>query len=64
MWTRFDKKYDVKKTALHASSFGLFINANNGYNSGKPNYNAMRMGFASFNEKEMRSVMEILKKAM
>ena len=64
VWTRFDKKYDVKKIALHASSFGLFINANNGYNGGKPNYNAMRMGFASFNEKEMRSVMEILKKIM
>lgn len=64
VWTRFDKKYDLKKIAEKAASNGLFLNANNGYNTGKINYNAMRMGFASFNEKEMRAVMEILKKVV
>jgi GntR family transcriptional regulator/MocR family aminotransferase len=64
VWTQFEKKYDLKKIALTAATHGLFLNANTGYNTGRTNYNAMRMGFASFNEKEMRSVMDILKKLM
>lgn len=60
VWTRFDKKHDLKRIAVNAAAQGLFMNAN----TGKINYNAMRMGFASFNEKEMRSVMDILKNVM
>ncbi len=39
------------------------MNDGSSYNTGKTNYNALRLGFASFNEKEMQEVVRILVKA-
>ncbi|WP_262707689.1 hypothetical protein [Paraflavitalea soli] len=40
------------------------MNDGSNYITGKTNYNAIRLGFASFNEKEMQEVMGILAKAI
>jgi GntR family transcriptional regulator / MocR family aminotransferase len=60
VWARFNNKYKVKDIALKARAKGLFLSDGSFYNTGKHVYNAVRMGFASLNEKEMLSAIEIL----
>lgn len=64
IWARFNARYPLPLIAARASAMGLFMNDGANYVTGKANYNALRMGFASFNEKEMQEVMGILGKAM
>jgi len=64
VWVRFDKKYPLPVIAQRASAYGLFMGDGSFYNSGNVNYNALRMGFASFNEKEMEEVVGIIKKVV
>jgi GntR family transcriptional regulator / MocR family aminotransferase len=62
VWAKFNKKYSLPVIARHASSEGLYMSDGWIYNSGKANYNALRIGFSSLNEKEITEVISILKK--
>lgn len=62
LWVRFNKKNPLPSLSLQASAAGLFINDGSFYNSNNINYNGLRMGFASLNEKEMRDAVKILEK--
>lgn len=64
VWAQFNKKYPLPVITQRASAHGLFIGDGGFYNSGAVNYNALRMGFASFNEKEMEEVVGIIKKVV
>ena len=62
VWVKFDKRFDLKEVSVKAGTKGLFMSDGSSYNTGKVNYNALRMGFASLNEKEMHGIIAILKK--
>lgn len=62
VWARFDNRYPIPEIAAKAAARGLFIGDGSFYNSGTVNYNAIRMGFASLNEREIESVIAILAK--
>ena len=62
VWVQFDKRYELKQISEKASTQGLFMGDGSFYNTGKINYNALRMGFASLNEKEIQGAMGVLKK--
>lgn len=64
VWVQFDKRYELKQIAEKASTQGLFMGDGSFYNTGKINYNALRMGFASLNEKEIQGAMGVLKKVV
>ena len=61
VWVQFDKKYTVSVVAKKLAGKGLFMGDGSFYNSGKVNYNAVRMGFASLNKKELEEVGSILR---
>lgn len=63
LWARFHPKYPLPAIAARAAGMGLFMNDGASYITGKTNYNALRIGFASLNEKEMQEVVSILVKA-
>jgi len=62
VWIKFNKKYSLPAIARKASAQNLYLSDGGFYNSGTVNYNALRMGFASLNEKEMEEAVGILKK--
>jgi GntR family transcriptional regulator/MocR family aminotransferase len=62
VWTKFNKKYSLPVIARRASEKGLYMSDGWIYNSGKVNYNALRIGFSSLNEKEIIEIISILKK--
>lgn len=64
LWARFNKKHPLSAVAARASAMGLYMSDGNFYNSGTIQYNALRMGFASLNEKEMQEIIMIIKKAL
>lgn len=64
VWTSFNKKNAVPGVAQHAATQGLFMNDGSIYSYGNENYNALRMGFASLNEKEIEEAISILKKVV
>ena len=64
VWVQFDKRYALKKISEKAATQGLFIGNGSFYNTDKIDYNALRMGFASLNEKEIQGTMGVLKKIM
>lgn len=64
VWTRFNKPYDLTKIASQAAARGLWMSDGSIYNPSDRNLNALRMGFASMNEKEMVGTFKILKKVM
>jgi len=64
LWVTLDKKNPLPLVSQKASALGLFMNDGSFYNTGNVNYNALRMGFASLNEKEMEASITILKKVM
>ncbi|PWU00652.1 MAG: PLP-dependent aminotransferase family protein [Bacteroidetes bacterium] len=61
IWVRFNSKYPLAAIAKRASSKSLFMSDGKFYNTGQEDYNSLRMGFASLNEKEIREVVDILK---
>lgn len=63
IWSLFHPKHPLPVVAARASALGLFMNDGATYITGKANYNALRIGFASLNEKEMQEVVDILAKA-
>ena len=64
LWVQFNKKNPLPAIAKQASAMGLFMSDGSFYNSPATNYNALRMGFASLNEKEMEEAVRILKKVV
>ncbi|MEO5647234.1 MAG: PLP-dependent aminotransferase family protein, partial [Chitinophagaceae bacterium] len=64
VWVEFNKKYNLIEISQRAAQHGLYMGDGSFYNTGKVNYNALRIGFASFNEKELRGVIGILKKLL
>ena len=64
LWVRFNKKNLLPFLSQQASALGLFINDGSFYNSGGVNYNGLRMGFASLNEKEMEEAVRVLRKVV
>ncbi|GAA0564747.1 aminotransferase-like domain-containing protein [Chitinophaga japonensis] len=62
VWTRFHKKHPLPAIAARAATHGLFMADGSNYSYGSHNHNALRIGFASLNEKEIREVVAILKK--
>ncbi len=64
VWTRFNKSHELTKIAPKAAAHGLWMSDGSVYNPSDRNLNALRMGFASMNEKEMAGAIKILKKVM
>ena len=64
VWVKFREKFSVPEVANAVSAFGLYMSNGSFYNTGSTNHNALRMGFASLNGKEMEEVTGILKKYM
>ena len=64
VWTRFNKPYELAKVAAQAAAHGLWMSDGSIYNPYDRNLNALRMGFASMNEKEMVGAFKVLKKVM
>jgi GntR family transcriptional regulator/MocR family aminotransferase len=62
LWVKFNKKNPLPAVSQQASAMGLYMSDGSFYNSPGINYNALRMGFASLNEKEMEDSVRILKK--
>ena len=62
LWVKFNKKNPLPAVSQQASAMGLYMSDGSFYNSPGNNYNALRMGFASLNEKEMVDSVRILKK--
>lgn len=62
IWARFHPGYPLPEIVARASSMGLLMNDGRYYN-GKENYNGLRFGFASLEQKEIDQTIEILRKA-
>ena len=64
IWVRFAKDISLESLSGRVSMKGLYLSDGNFYNTGNTRYNAVRMGFASLNEKEMTEAIAIIKKAI
>jgi GntR family transcriptional regulator/MocR family aminotransferase len=64
VWSSFDEKIDLTKLSEQASKNGLYIDNGNFYKNESFQKNAMRMGFASLEEKEMVQALGILKRTI
>lgn len=64
VWTHFNKKYSLSKISALAATKGLWMKDGSFYNTGDINHNALRMGFASLEKKEMIKIIEILSQIM
>ena len=60
VWTQFAPSVDLIKMSKQAAAKGLYISNGENYSNDGPKLNAIRMGFASLNEKEMKEVIKIL----
>lgn len=63
VWAKFNKKYPLPVIAQRVAAQGLYMVNGSYYNTGSTSYNALRMGYASLNEKEMQQAVGIIKKA-
>lgn len=64
VWSVFDKNTDLLKMSQNAMKNGLYIDNGLFYKNESFDLNAMRIGFASLDEKEMTKAFEILKKSL
>lgn len=64
VWATFDKKTDLIKMSQNALKDGLHIDNGLFYKNESFDKNAMRIGFASIDEKEIIKAFEILKKSL
>lgn len=60
IWAQFHPKHPLPVVAARAAEMNLFMNDGTSYITGKTNYNALRIGFASLNEKELQEAVSIL----
>lgn len=64
VWTRFNEKYPLPAIAAKVAAHGLFMTDGSNYSYGTKNHNALRFGFASLNEKEIKEVVDIIRKVV
>ena len=64
IWSNFDPKIDLVQLSENALKNGLFIDNGIFYKNESFVSNAIRLGFASLEEKEMQKALEILKKTI
>jgi GntR family transcriptional regulator/MocR family aminotransferase len=64
VWSNFNPKIDLIKTAEEALKKGLYIENGHFYKNESFSANGLRMGFASINENEMIAALGILKKVI
>ncbi|SKD04549.1 GntR family transcriptional regulator / MocR family aminotransferase [Chitinophaga ginsengisegetis] len=64
IWLRFSKKYPLKKIAAKAAALGLQMTSGEQYHYGASSQNALRLGFASLNNKEIAAVVGTLEKVL
>ena len=64
VWILLNKKYKWKQVAEIAINYQLQIGDFERYDLGKKNHNAMRVGFASYNNEEIYDLINKLKKTM
>ena len=60
-WVTFTRQFPLASLAPKASERGLYMSDGTFYNTGLTQYNALRMGFASLNEKEMQETVSIIR---
>ena len=61
VWVQFNKKYNLHTIVQKVAAKGIYMSDGSFYNTGKTNYNSLRMGFASMNKNEMEDVVRALK---
>ncbi|TDW51797.1 GntR family transcriptional regulator/MocR family aminotransferase [Flavobacterium sp. 270] len=64
VWSAFNGKIDLSKMSEEASKKGLYIDNGNFYKNESLAPNAMRLGFASLDEKELIQALAILKQVI
>ena len=64
VWVRFNKRINLPALSQRVSQKGLYLSNGNFYNTGTRKYNAVRMGFASLNEREMGEAVSIIKESI
>lgn len=63
LWARFRKEYPLTAISERAAKNGLMISDGRMYDVGDYRFNALRIGFASMNEKELEEAVGLLKKS-
>ena len=64
LWAKFNADYPLPRIAAQAAANGLMISDGRMYDVEDQQYNALRIGFASMNEKELEEAVMLLKKAV
>ncbi|SEJ58802.1 GntR family transcriptional regulator / MocR family aminotransferase [Dyadobacter sp. SG02] len=64
IWTVLSPAIDLHKMSVEARKKGLYIDDGDFYKNESFSANALRMGFASLNEQEMRQALQILKSVL
>ncbi|HVU59017.1 MAG TPA: PLP-dependent aminotransferase family protein [Puia sp.] len=64
LWTKFKKEYPLPGISARAAGNGLMISNGRMYDVDDHHFNALRIGFASMNEKELEEAVGLLKKSI
>lgn len=64
LWTKFRKEYPLSEISERAANNGLMISDGRMYDVDGHHFNALRIGFASMNEKELEEAVGLLKKSV
>jgi len=64
LWTKFRKEYPLPEISKKAANNGLMISDGHMYDVDGHHFNALRIGFASMNEKELEEAVALLKKSV
>jgi len=64
LWTKFKKEYSLAEISARAADHGLMISDGRMYDVDGHHFNALRIGFASMNEKELEETVGLLKKSV
>jgi GntR family transcriptional regulator/MocR family aminotransferase len=64
LWTKFREDYPLTVISAQAARHGLMINDGRIYDVDDQRFNALRIGFASMNEKELEEAVFLLRQAV
>ena len=64
LWVRFNADHPLPRIAAQAAANGLIINDGRMYDVEDQKYNALRIGFASMNQKELEEAVSLLKRSL
>jgi GntR family transcriptional regulator/MocR family aminotransferase len=64
LWARFREEYPLSEISQRAAKNGLLISDGRMYDVDDHRFNALRIGFASMNEKELEEAVGLLKKSV